>query len=432
MGGRVRLHAASVDAASGVPSAWHPALNDPVRAIVAETDSVALGGSFEAIGAYHRRNLAAIDLETGRLLPWNPRPDGAVLALEVARDRRLYVGGNFVNIARQARARLASFDLTAHTLASWDPGADAAVLALAAFTDPAGTTTIYAGGEFANAGGLARSRMAAISGASGLAIPTFVPGTTDDAVLALEANATHVYAGGRFTSLGASGQAYLGRVDRLTGAIDATWAPAPSDVVRALDLTPTLVYTGGLFTTIAGASRAHVAALALTAPATATGWQPNPNRAVNAIDRDGPYVFLGGAFSEIDGTRRPRLGVVIAAGTGPGPYLLAWRPRWYGVVHALDARLEGLLAGGEALPDLDDQEIDPVGRVAFYPRAGVPGRPGPPTPPHATARGGQVTIDSGPPTSGADPSFYLLDVGSTPGASNIAHGFRVDPTPRSM
>ena len=144
------------------------------------------------------------------------------------------------------------------------------------------------------------------------------------------------------------------------------------------------------------------------------------NRPVNAIDRDGPFVFVGGAFSAIDGIRRPRLAMLLASGSGPGPYLLPWRPRWYGVVHAHRRAPRGPARRRRRRPDLDDEEIDPVGRVAFYPRAGVPGRPGPPTHPHATARGGRVSLDWGPPLGGAEPAFYVLDVGSTPGASNIA------------
>ena len=421
VGGRLRLHAARVSADAGAPEPWHPALNDPVRAMVVDGERVAVGGSFEALGAYPRRNLAAIDLETGRLLPWHPRPDGPVFALTLGRDRRLYVGGGFLTMAGQARARLAAFDLPTHALASWNPGADATVLALDAFSDSGGATTVYTGGDFAQAGGQPASHLAAIGGASGAAVPGFVPGVTDDAILALDVDATHVYAGGRFTSLGGSGLAYFARMDRATGAVDVTWAPAPGGEVRAVDRGPDVVYAGGAFTAIAGAARANLAALSLTSPATATAWAPNANRAVNAIDRDGRFVFVGGSFSAIDGIRRPRLAMLLAAGSGPGPYLLPWRPRWYGVVHAVDARLEGLLAGGDAVPDLDDEEIDPEGRVAFYPRAGVPGRPGPPTLPHATARGGRVSLDWGPPLAGADPSFYVLDVGSTSGASNIGN-----------
>jgi hypothetical protein len=420
--GRVRLHAAAVDALTGALASWHPSLNDPVRTMVAGPARVALGGSFEAVGAYPRRNLAAIDLETGRLLPWNPRPDGAVLALDVARDRRLYVGGTFTTVAGQRRARLAAFDLPTHALSSWNPGADAAVLALAAFTDDAGTTTVYAGGDFDHAAGQVASRLAAIAGASGLPLPGFSPGITDDAVLSLAVDGTHVYAGGRFTSLGGSGLSYLARVSSTTGAVDMTWAPAATDVVRTVELGPNVVYTGGLFTTIAGQPRAHAAALSQTAPATATAWAPNPDRAVNAIERDGPIVFLGGAFGHVDGQRRPRMAAVLAAGAGP---LLPWRPRWYGIVHALDATLEGLLAGGEALPDLDDREPDPVGRVAFYPRAGVPGRPGPPTDPFAEVDGNRVHIEWGAPLRGADPLGYLLYVGSRAGADDIASGVRL-------
>ena len=428
MGGRVRLHAAAVNATTGALAPWHPAMNDPVRVIAASTGRVALGGSFEALGGHLRKNLAAIDLDTGRLLPWSPRPDGAVLTLAVARDRRVYVGGTFTTIAGQSRDRLAAFDLATRALASWNPGADAPVLALATYTDPAGATTVYAGGEFAMAGGQARSHLAALGGASGLALPGFVPGATDDAVLALEANATHVYAGGRFSSLGGAALPFLGRVDRQTGVGDATWAPAPDGVVRAVNLGGQTVYAGGVFTSMAGAGRANVAALTLTSPAAVTGWAPNPDRAVNAIDRDGPYVFLGGAFRRVDGLFRPRLASVLSAATGAGPYLLPWRPRWYGIVHALDARLEGVLAGGEALPDLDDQEVDPVGRVAFYPRAGVPGRPGAPTDPHTVTNGSQVAVEWGPPLHGADPLFYLLEVGSTSGANDLVTAFRVDDT----
>ncbi len=426
-GGKVRLHAAAVDAATGIVGPWHPATNDPVRVVVAGPARVALGGSFEALGGHLRRNLAAIDLETGRLLPWRPRPDGAVLALAVARDRRLYVGGVFTAINGQSRNRLAAFDLPTHALASWNPGADAMVRALAAFTDTTGDTTVYAGGDFTMAGGQARSRLAAIAGASGLAVPGFAPGATSDPVLALDVNATHVYAGGQFAMLGGAALPYLGRVDRTTGAADASWAPAPDDVVRAVNLGGGTVYAGGVFSTIAGVARANVAALSAAAPATATAWQPNPDRAVNAIDRDGPFVFLGGAFRTVDGQLRPRLASVLAAATGSGPYLLPWRPKWYGVVHALDARLEGLLVGGEALPDLDDQEFDPVGRVAFYPKAGVPGRPGPPTDLHTFTDGDVIGIEWGPPLNGADPRGYLLEAGTSPGGSELARGRPIGP-----
>lgn len=428
VGGRVRLHAASVDLATGALTAWHPALNDPVRTIRAGAGRVALGGAFEALGGHLRRNLAAIDLDTGRLLPWRPAPNGAVFALAVAGDRRLYAGGAFTSIAGQDRDRLAAFDLGTRTLGSWNPGADAEVFALATFTETSGVTTVYAGGAFTMAGGQALSRLAALGGATGLAVPGFAPGATNDAVLTLDANGPHLYAGGRFTTLAGAALPYLGRVDRLTGAADGAWSPAPDGVVRSVHVSHLQVYAGGEFATMAGVARANVAALGQLTPATASAWQPNPDGAVHAVRRDGPLVFVGGAFRSVDGQRRPRLASVNALATGAGQYLRPWRPHWYGVVHALDARLEGVLAGGEAVPDLDDSEADPVGRLAFYPRAGVPGRPGPPTSLHTFANEAGVGVEWGPPLRGADPLFYLMEVGSTPGTNDIVTAFRVRDT----
>ena len=426
VGGSVRLHAAAVDLTTGRLTAWHPATNDPVRTIAAATDRVALGGSFEALGGHLRRNLAAIDLDTGRLLPWRPAPNGAVLALTVARDRRIYVGGAFTTMAGQSRSHLAAFDLATRTLASWNPGADGDVLALTSATDPSNITTVYAGGDFATSGGLARSRIAAIDGASGLAVAAFNPGTTDDAVLTLDAGPNALYVGGRFTTLSGASMPYLGRLDRTTGTVDAGWSPAPDALVRSVHVSSGVVYAAGGFTSIAGVPRAHVAALGTAAPAVASAWQPNPDRDVHVVRRDGPYVFLGGAFRTVDGVVRPRLASVLANAVNAEPYLLPWRPKWYGLVHTLDARLEGVLAGGEALPDLDDQEVDPVGRLAFYPRAGVPGRPGAPTDLHTFSKDGQVGVEWGPPLRGAEPRFYLLEVGSTSGANDIITAFRVD------
>jgi len=428
VGGRVRLHAAAVDVSTGGLTPWHPALNDPVRAIHAAAGRVALGGAFEALGGHLRRNLAAIDLDTGRLLPWRPAPDGAVFALAVAADRRLYAGGAFTSIAGQARDRLAAFDLGTRALASWNPGADADVLALATHTDTSGVTTVFAGGAFTMAAGQPLSRLAAIAATSGLAVPGFAPGATDDAVLALDADAAHLYVGGEFSTLAGAPLPHLGRVDRTTGAPDAAWAPAPDGLVRSLHVSHQLVYAGGAFATVAGVARANVAAIGQLTPATASTWQPNPDGAVHAVRRDGPLVFLGGAFRTVDGLPRPRLASVNALASATGQYLRPWRPRWYGVVHALDARLEGVLAGGEAVPDLDDSEADPVGRLAFYPRAGVPGRPGAPTDLHTFTDGATVGVEWGPPLRGADPLFYLMEVGSTPGASNIVTAFRVNDT----
>lgn len=423
VGGRVRLHAAAIDVATGVPNQWHPAVNDPVRAIVAGPRVVALGGSFEAIGGYHRKNLAAINLETGRLVPWNPRTNGPVYSLEVGPDRTLYVGGDFTTVDRQPRERLAAFRLSTLALGSWNPGADASVRAIECLAaDDA--TTVFVGGEFTTTGGLARSRLAAIDAASGAALASFAPGMTDGTVLTLDVNARRLYVGGRFDLLSGGSSPGLGRVDSLTGARDASWTPAPDGEVRALAVVGSAVLAGGEFATIAGVTRTNVAALSVAAPVVASEWQPNPDGAVNALAVGGHIVFLGGRFGHIAGVPRPRLGAVLAAATGSGPYLLPWRPRWFGIVNSLHSASDGLVAGGDALPDLDDREPDPVGRVAFFPHPSI-GVPGTPLDPTAEITPSGVTIRWSPPIRGPRPLRYLLFAGSSRGSSNLAHGLDV-------
>lgn len=421
--GRLRMHAAAIDVSTGVPNQWHPAVNDPVRAISATAIAVALGGSFEAIGGYHRRNLAAINLETGRLLPWNPRTNGAVHTLEVSRDGMLYVGGDFTAADQQSRQHLAAFHLATLALASWNPGADATVRTIATYST-GDTTTVFVGGGFTTIGGQPRSRLAALDGGSGAVLASFAPGTTDDAVLALAVSSSHVYVGGQFAMLGGGASPHLGRLDRLSGALDASWAPSPDAEARAIDLVGATVYVGGAFNSIAGAPRTNVAALGTASPAAASEWQPNPDAAVNAIAVEGNVVFIGGRFRNVGAVLRPRLAAVLASATGPGPYLLPWRARWFGVVNDLVSAPDGLVAGGEALPDLDDQEPDPVGRVAFFPRPGA-GLPGQPINPTAEFRPGGVMLRWNPPIRGPRPLRYLLFAGTTPGSSNLANGIDV-------
>lgn len=228
---------------TGTVTDWHPALNDAVRTVATgyfrnapggPVSLVAVGGEFDAFGGVARRNLAAINLETGAVLPWRPAPDGVVRALH-ARAGMLYAGGDFTHIDQQARRHLAAFSLGSRQLASWNPDADGPVHALASLAVPAPTenvsttpgsrlptpdaiVTIYAGGDFDTIGGLARSKVAAISAASGAATPWAPAG------------------GKQFTTLGGAAASHLVRLNTTTGAADAGWNPAPDGEVRAIQV----------------------------------------------------------------------------------------------------------------------------------------------------------------------------------------------------
>lgn len=440
IGGRIRLHLASLDATTGAVTDWHPAFNDSVRTIATAplpsaaggpATLVAVGGDFDAFGAIARRNLAAVNLETGAVLPWRPAPNGAVRALH-ARGGALYVGGDFTRIDQQTRNHLAAFSLSSRQLASWNPGADAPVHALASLvappvadgeqTSPIGTVTVYAGGDFTTVSGLSRPKIAAISAATG-APTAWAPTGGDGRVMTILPTPAYVYAGGRFTTLGGVPAPFLGRISTASGDGDATWNPAPDAEVRALAFGGASVFAGGTFDSLGGEARHNIGAVDIGTGA-ATGWQPQTDGAVNALAREGTTLYAGGTFSNVGTRRRPRLVGLDTTLTGPDAnYVTSFAPRWLGQVLALDARGDGIVAAGDPLFAGDENE--PVSRVAFYPRL-LHAPPSRPTGLGATVLDGMVTLRWTPPTLGARPDGYLLEAGLSPGGTEVADGVPVN------
>jgi hypothetical protein len=446
IGGRLRLHLASMHPNTGTVTDWHPALNDAVRTIATghfpnapggPATLVAVGGEFDAFGGVARRNLAAVNLETGAVLPWRPAPDGVVRALH-ARGGVLYAGGDFTHIDQQTRNHLAAFSLISRQLVSWSPDADGPVHALASLAVPApiptvSTTpgsrlptpdaivTIYAGGDFNAIGGLARSQVAAISAATG-APTAWAPTGGDGRVLAILPTPGFVYAGGQFATLGGVAAPHLVRLDTTTGAADAGWSPGPDGEVRAIALSGGSVFAGGRFDILGGATRHNIGAVD-TATGVATGWQPHTNGAVNALAVEGTTLYAGGTFSNVGIRRRPRLVGLDITVTGPdGDYVTSFAPRWIGQILDLDARGDGIVAAGDPLFNGDEDE--PVSRVAFFPRL-LNAPPSRPTGLAASVQGDLVTLRWTPPTLGAIPGHYLLEAGTTPGGTQISGGARL-------
>lgn len=435
IGGRLRLHLASLDPITGSVTDWHPALNDTVRAIATgefaraagPVTLVAVGGDFDAVGAVARRNLAAVNLETGAVLPWRPAPDGVVRALH-ARGGVLYAGGDFTRIGQQSRNHLAAFSLVSRQLASWNPDADGPVHALASLATPAAgdgspavpdtDITVYAGGDFGAVGGQVRARIAAVSAATGAPTP-WAPAGGDGPVLAIVPTPAFVYAGGRFTTLGAIAAPHLARLDTLTGIGDPGWSPTPDGEVRALALGGGAIFAGGRFDTLGGSTRHNIGAVDSVTGA-ATGWQPQTDGAVNALALEATTLYAGGTFANVGIRPRPRLVGLDITATGPdADYVTSFAPRWIGQVLDLDARGDGLVAAGDPLPAGNEDE--PVSRVAFFPRL----LNAPPARPAAVAASVQdrlVTLHWTPPALGARPTHYLLEAGVTPGGTEISGG----------
>jgi hypothetical protein len=222
-----RLAMASVADAAVVGSkpiaGWQA--NGTVRVEKIVGNTVYLGGSFTAMlpagstgsGAVTRNGAAAVNLDTGALLSWNPNvTGGAVYAIDTS-------GSN-----------------------------------------------VYIGGAFSTVAGATHRRVVEVNNSTGALVTAFHPPTPNKAVRGLKVSGSNLYVGGSFTSMGGTSHAYAARVNATTGAIDSAWTPVVDNEVRAfaVDSGNTRVVLGGFFRTLNGASFIGVGAVNTTTGAT--------------------------------------------------------------------------------------------------------------------------------------------------------------------
>jgi hypothetical protein len=345
------------DATSGAVLGFAPQLSgEPVVGAGSGT-SVLIGGYSMVLAGAHRAELAELD-PYGRLQAFAPALNGSppfgatISALALSPDHRtLYVGGSFTTADGQPRASLAAFDVATGTLTPWQSGLDpnGTVDALAVSTDG---KTLYVGGRFTKLGSDSqpRANLGAVSTVGGTATawnPGISGGSTPQVqTIGLSPDGSTVYAGGTFTTAGANSapRSDLAAISA-AGTGDATaWAPNPhggsSSTVYSVAIAPNgTVYAGGMFSTVGSTAlaRPDLAAIAPGGTGDATAWNPtvttsDPDnepfvRSV-ALSEDGTTLFVGGRFDQLGGQPRVNLGEVsLATGAAsgwdpdPGPYL---------------------------------------------------------------------------------------------------------------
>jgi len=150
-------------------TSWDPGIvTGTVRTLARSGTTLVIGGDFTSVGGQSRANLAAIDVGSASVLPWNPGTagpldGGAVYALQM-NGGTVIAGGAFTTAGGQSRGRLAAIDLATGTATAWNPGADSTVWSLLV-----NGGTVYAGGDFSQIGGAARNRLAALDATTGIA-----------------------------------------------------------------------------------------------------------------------------------------------------------------------------------------------------------------------------------------------------------------------
>ncbi len=280
---------------SPVPGTSYQA-NGRVSAILTVGNVVYLGGKFTSLrpagapagsGEVTRNRLAAINRETGALLPWNPNADKDVYALALSPDgNTVYAGGLFAKVGGVKHKRVAAISAVSGAVSSWSPAVSGKVYAIATLG-----SRVYLGGTFTKVDGQPRTKLAAVS-TSGTLDATWKP-VPDDKVrsLAVALDGSSVYAGGDFFSVSGSDRSrHLANLDPVTGAVKAwTWKPGYS--VWSMVVTADRIYLGG------DGAGGHVAAHGL--PKGNRIWQRQTDGGVQGVTLIGGTLFAGGHFDNL-------------------------------------------------------------------------------------------------------------------------------------
>ena len=188
-------------------------------------------GAAPGVSTTPRTNLLAYDIRTGNLITsWAPTTNAQVLTIAASPDgSRIYIGGDFTQANGSTVWRIAALDAqTGALIPSFAPRADSKVRAIVATG-----STVYFGGLFSAVGSNQRPRLAAANAANGAVLPwapAAVGGSGVNAMV-MSPDGSQLVVGGSFTTLnGSSNPGYgLGAVDPATGDLLPF---APNNLIR--------------------------------------------------------------------------------------------------------------------------------------------------------------------------------------------------------
>jgi trimeric autotransporter adhesin len=370
--------------------------NGDVHAVISSGGRIYLGGQFDQVGPNTGFGVS-LNPATGTSVGAFPKVNGEVYVAVPDGSGGWYIGGDFTRVGTKSLHNAARI-LADGTVGGWNPSTDLPVRAIVLSRGSQGGNVAYIGGDFTNlrgspgvpgvsAHGLAAVNLFSGTPTWGLTTPMAptTPTRASVSALALSADGTRLYAGGSFTSIAGVTRSRLAAFDAATGALDATFNPAPDGAVGALALSPAgRLFVGGNFTHIAATSQARLAALSGSGAAD-PAWQPAAaDGAVFTLtlSTDGSHLYAGGSFTALGGQSRKGLALLSTAGSGAVDP--SFNPGANGEVSALGLTSDGnrLYAAGAfagiggttrrylAALDATIGSVD----TAFDPRPGSPAR----------------------------------------------------------
>ena len=224
-------------------------------------------------------------------------------------DTVVFVGGSFTGVRADAgapvvgQARLAALDAaTGEFVTTFTPQLDGAVRALALSPDG---NTLYVGGLFSTVNGAPRRGIVALDAATGATVPGFVARTNND-VLDLALDGADLYLAGRFWTVNGLNREKVARVDATSGVVDPGWAPRSNDstvLSVAVDRVLDRVYVGGFFSGFDGvADSGRLAAIDRLTGAVVASFDPSPEGEIyDIVARPGRlYAAAGGPGGRVE------------------------------------------------------------------------------------------------------------------------------------
>ena len=313
-------------ASSGVADlGFKGATNNTVTSLATDgAGTIFVGGTFGSVNGIVRRGLAALDANTGNLLPWAPSvvTPGQVDALAYV-NGAVYAGGNFVGLSDGLTVSPSYLGKVAATSGAidpdWAPASNERVRAVNVAVD--GSARLFIAGDFTSVSAKSSTnKIAAVSlGGSGLVDATFRAGPTNGKgyapVYDLTSDGSRVY-----VAAGGAGGA-CAALSTTSGA--TMWSDHSNGNLQSVRLSGGRLYCGGHFNgdaSFMGLTRYKLAAVDPVTGAP-TDYAPNINssQGVWALGSDAAHVYIGGDFSAISGVPQPHFAMLVdtAAQTPP-------------------------------------------------------------------------------------------------------------------
>ncbi len=298
---------------------------DAIRTLRTSGNSVWVGGQFSLLCGQPRQYLAALDTETGRLSPWNPKIDfydSTGIQLILSKGSTVYLKGSFFKIDEASRQGFAALNSTTGSLLPFNPSFDN-------FGTIDGLTlggdNLYVKGRFESIDGQPRSNLAAFSTRDGTLLPMRLQAGTNSNATDMVATNDEVYLIGDMTIEGRTRWG-LRSVNTQTGAVQ-TLSTATIDALgkefmgRRLALSGSTLYVFGSHYDVDNITRGSSAAFD-TSIKQAIPWSPDTqNLAQIGSILSGPnnrlYLLSGPSLYTWDTTIHQFVGAPLNAYYGP-------------------------------------------------------------------------------------------------------------------